>query len=67
MATAPMDRFIIESEIEHFLERLRSSLLDALEAREAAIRLAEARDALDRHDEYRFRHARIATMLPFGY
>jgi hypothetical protein len=46
----PEKRYIAEAEIEHFKQRLRSGLLDAVQARAAAVRLAEAREELDEHD-----------------
>ncbi len=46
----PEKRYIAEAEIEHFKQRLRSGLLDAVQARIAAAQLAEAREELDEYD-----------------
>ena len=46
----PEKRYIAEAEIERFRQRLRSGLLDAVEARMAAVQLAEAREELDEDD-----------------
>jgi hypothetical protein len=50
VTVTPQNRTILEAEIERFKARLRSGLLDAIQARTASVELAEARAELDEYD-----------------